>query len=255
LELAARLPENDVFRNHTMRIDEVAPELGRVIDSLNEALHYADLQGRDGLACRVWKNPSQREFANAIRSSSDGVAAGLRGLLTATDLYTWQSMNFLHADFERESGMQGVRVTLRAGAIRLNDETIALPEHFPWIFPDAAKAAEMDNDEKLAVVTGWQISGFRESIRKASLSSDISDMAETESTDERSARRWELRSLLTMAICGTPDITMTLEARPSKCVCKETGRPVSDHIPRCLDCLGKADAALRLLDQLEQQEK
>lgn len=138
-----------------MRIDEIAPGLNRVIDSLNEAPHYADLQGRDGLACRVWKNPSQREFANAIRSSPDDAAAGLRGLLTATDLYTWQSMNFLHSDFERESGVQGVRVTLRAGTIRINDETIALPEHFPWIFPDPVKAAEMDNDEKWSIVAGW----------------------------------------------------------------------------------------------------
>jgi hypothetical protein len=70
---------------------------------------------------------------------------------------------------------------------------------------------------------------------------------------DTSARRWELRALIAMAICDTPDITMNLEARASRCVCKETGRPVSDQVPRCLDCLGKADAALRLLDQLEQQ--
>ncbi len=70
----------------------------------------------------------------------------------------------------------------------------------------------------------------------------------------RSAQRWELRNLLAMVICGTPDITMTLEARASTCVCRETGRPVSDHVPRCLDCLGKADAVLRLLDELERQQ-
>jgi hypothetical protein len=137
-----------------VRIDIV--ETGyRVIDSLNEAPHYAEVQGRDGLPCRVWINPSRREFATAIRRSSDGSTAGLRGLVTATDLYTWQSLNLLHMDFEREIGVLGVRVGLRAGVIQVNDETVAQPEHFPWIFPDTTKADEIDIENRRSIVEQW----------------------------------------------------------------------------------------------------
>jgi hypothetical protein len=103
---------------------------------------------------RIWKNPSQDEFTTICTS------AELRGLLTATDLYVWQGMT-PHAEFEKETGIQGVRIVLRAGMICSNDETIALPEHFPWIFPDPIKAAEMDMDDRRAIVVTWLTTNSR----------------------------------------------------------------------------------------------
>jgi hypothetical protein len=126
-----------------------------IVTTLHETPHYADLQGRDGLPCRVWKNPSKQEFGTAIRLSSDSSTEGLRGILTATDLYVWQSVNLLHADFERETGIQGVKLALRAGVIRVNDETVALPEHFGWIFPSSVQADQLDMDDRWSLVAMW----------------------------------------------------------------------------------------------------
>ena len=103
---------------------------------LSDVAHYAELTGRDGLPCRIWLNPVSGEFSSALQSGAS--LAGLRGLLTSGDLYVWQSVNLLHADFERESGVEGARVGLRSGTIQVNDETVAHPELFSWMFLDDA---------------------------------------------------------------------------------------------------------------------
>lgn len=124
----------------------------RPIEALSESPHFADLTGRDGLPCRVWKNPSRREFAVALRSRVTD-AYGLRGLITQTDLYVWQSVNLLHPDFEKATAIDGIRIALRSDQIMVNDETVAFPEHFPWIFPDREQAEAMDIEDRRNLVT------------------------------------------------------------------------------------------------------
>lgn len=106
-----------------------------------QTMHYAELTGRDGQPCPVWRNPT--EFPTEF-------AAGLRGLLTKSDLYVWESVDLLHADFERLTGIEGMRIVLRAGAVHANNETVALPEHFPWVFADGDA---LDNDDRRRIVT------------------------------------------------------------------------------------------------------
>ena len=123
---------------------------------LTEVPCCRELQGRDGLPCRVWKNPTQHGFASAI---TDGATAGLRGMLTATDLYVWQSRHLPHAAFERDAAVSCVRVALRAGELQVNDETVAQPEHFPWIFrpPDT----DIDIEDRRAIVSAWLVAHAR----------------------------------------------------------------------------------------------
>ena len=97
------------------------------------------ITGRDGLPCQVWENPTELTF-------------GMRGLLTQSDLYVWQSEHLLHADFERHTGIQGMHIALGEGAVHANNETVALPEHFPWVFPNREQAEMMDIDDRRQVV-------------------------------------------------------------------------------------------------------
>jgi hypothetical protein len=76
-------------------------------------------------------------------------------LVTATDLYVWQSTSLLHTDFERQMGISGIRVALRSGELQVNDETIDQPEHFPWVFPQSHLVAEMDIEDRRATVAAW----------------------------------------------------------------------------------------------------
>jgi hypothetical protein len=126
----------------------------RPIDALREAPHCADLVGRDGLPCRVWKNPDRREFASALRSSTADTS-GLRGLLTQADLYVWQSIYLLHSDFERHTGIEGIRIALRANEVQTNNESAAFPVHFPWVFPNRAQAEAMDVENRRKVVSDY----------------------------------------------------------------------------------------------------
>jgi hypothetical protein len=99
-----------------------------------------ELTGRDGLPCQVWQNPTNYNF-------------GMRGLLTQSDIYVWQSDHLSHADFERATGIEGLQITLRAGQVHANNETVALPEHFPWVFPDRGQAEAMDVEDRRKMVT------------------------------------------------------------------------------------------------------
>jgi hypothetical protein len=137
-----------------MRLSEIT----EAIQMLTEAPPFAELQGRDGLPCRVWKNPTKREFAGAIKR---GITTGLRGLLTASDLYVWQSTNLLHIDFEHDAAITGVRIGLRSGELHINDETVDQPEHFPWIFPQPDAIADMDMEDRRAIVTAWLLANPR----------------------------------------------------------------------------------------------
>jgi len=126
-------------------------DIVRPIEALSEAPHFADLTGRDGLPCRVWRNPSRREFAAALRSRAADTS-GLRGLVTQADLYVWQSMNLVHPDFEHATAINGIRIALRAEQVMVNDEAV-IAEHFPWVSPDRQQAEEMDTEDRRSVVT------------------------------------------------------------------------------------------------------
>jgi hypothetical protein len=133
-------------------------EITAPIQALLETPFYGELQGRDGLSCRVWQNPSRQAFSAAIRHGGPAVA-GLRGLLTSHDIFVWQSMNLLHTDFERESGISGLRVALRSGQLHVNDETVDQPEQFPWIFPQSVR--EMDIEDRRTIVAQWLLTSVR----------------------------------------------------------------------------------------------
>jgi len=132
-------------------------EIQKATQCLNETPSFTELTGRDGLAYQVWKNPTKQEFRNAIKHGSS--TDGLRGLLTGTDLYIWQSINLLHADFERDTTILGVRIALRSDEVRVNDETIDQPEHFPWIF--TKDVFDMDIEARRTIVAAWLLSNDR----------------------------------------------------------------------------------------------
>jgi hypothetical protein len=132
----------------------------RAVHALTDAFH-AELQGRDGLPCRVWRNPSIPGFADAVREASGVALAGLRGLVTAGDFYVWQSTSLLHTDFERQMGISGIRLALRSGELQVNDETVDQPEHFPWVFPQPEIVAEIDIENRRGIVTTWLLSNER----------------------------------------------------------------------------------------------
>ncbi len=128
---------------------------GSAIHSLNETPFYTELQGRDGLPCRVWKNPSNHEFTNAVTQATKSSLSGLRGLIAKNDLYVWQSVNLLHIDFERDAAISGMRIALKTNQLHVNDETVDQPEHFPWIFNNLPTIAEVDMEDRRKIVETW----------------------------------------------------------------------------------------------------
>lgn len=129
----------------------------RIEDIITEA-EYARLTGRDGLEYFVWRNPSQRELVNQIAKAPHG-REGMRAMLTEHDLYFWQSANVLHGDFSRQTGIDGVRVTLHQdGIVQANEETVGVPEEFPWIFTDGDA---MDIADRRLLVETWLRSNRR----------------------------------------------------------------------------------------------
>jgi hypothetical protein len=124
----------------------------KMVDSIIATPHFAELKARDGLLCKVWINPSERKFAQAIERFD---VYGLRALFTDIDLFVWQSNYLLHMDFERDMAVQGMKVLLKPAEVYVNDETVAQPECFRWIFSDPTKAVEMDIEDRRIVVTHW----------------------------------------------------------------------------------------------------
>jgi hypothetical protein len=134
---------------------DTPPIANLAISTLRGTPHFGNLVGRDGRLCTVWANPSKVEFAKAIDRGSSGAVAGLRGMLTPTGLYVWQNVNVLHRDFERDIGINGVRLALRSAEVLVNDETVALPEHFPWVFTEGAEITHMDIEHRRTIVAEW----------------------------------------------------------------------------------------------------
>jgi hypothetical protein len=144
------------YTENIMRTNDLYPSIVTTY-ALAEIAHYVVLIGFDGTPCPVWLNPANSEFAGAIDQACPGALSGLRGLVTATDIYVWQSVNLTHGDVERLTGIHGVRLALRSREIQVNDETVALPEHFPWMFPDPVRVEIMDiEDRRAAVARGLQ---------------------------------------------------------------------------------------------------
>ena len=68
------------------------------------------------------------------------------GLLTETDLFVRRDGS--HADFQIVSGL---RIRLHPHEVHVNDEVVAFPEFFPWVFPDLLA----DTDDLRNIVTTY----------------------------------------------------------------------------------------------------
>lgn len=112
----------------------------------------ACVEGRDGRDYPVWKNPSDREFANLI-SGSRHENGSLRAMLTEHDLYLWQSVHVLHGDFVRQTGVDGVRIRLAPDLVAVNEETVGVPSEFPWIFENDCDLIEIEH--RCEIVERW----------------------------------------------------------------------------------------------------
>jgi hypothetical protein len=123
----------------------------QIVELLNEAF-FATLEGRNGLPQRVWKNPARQEFANLVRTSEKH--DGMRCILTHHDLYFWQSNALLHDDFSKQTGIFGVKVSLRAVNVMANLETVGSAEQFPWVFA-RFDIEQLDMDQRQAIVEQW----------------------------------------------------------------------------------------------------
>jgi hypothetical protein len=102
----------------------------------------------------VWRNPISAKFSEALRTGSHRVA-GLRALVTASDLWAWQSISLSNAGFVRQAGIDGVRVRLSGDVVSLNHETIAFPTHFSWIFPDPVVTQALNVDDRRITAARW----------------------------------------------------------------------------------------------------
>jgi len=122
------------------------------IATLRGLPHHSVVRGRDGRPCRVWRDPVSASFADALRRADPLAVPGLRALLTQAGLFLWQSIHLLHADLERAAGLSGVRVLLGPEMVRVNDEVVALPGCFPWLFPDGF---DPEIEARRAFVAGW----------------------------------------------------------------------------------------------------
>jgi hypothetical protein len=121
----------------------------RIEDVVTEAV-FGRIEGRDKRDYYVWKNPTHPGFLNLIRQAPHG-SEGMRAMMTSHDLYFWQSLHVLHGDFTRQTGIDGVRIMLRPAEIAVNQEVIAMPFEFPWIFDDD----DPDLDERQVIVERW----------------------------------------------------------------------------------------------------
>jgi hypothetical protein len=119
---------------------------------LDELPYILEVQGRDGLACRVWENPTSAGLAKAINHAQPSELAGLRGILTENNLYVWQSTNVLHLHYENQTGIHGVRIRFHKEEIQAHHEAVAFPEYFQWVYRDNAPP---EIDVRRAVLATW----------------------------------------------------------------------------------------------------
>lgn len=132
-----------------------------VVHFLSGTPQFAELTERGGMPCCVWLDPSSVEFVTALRKASDAEITGLRGVLTEKALYVWQSANLLHMDFERLTGTEGMRLGLRANEIQVNDETVAQPAYFPWVFREHSAAISSDIEDRRRLVERFLVLNTR----------------------------------------------------------------------------------------------
>jgi hypothetical protein len=83
------------------------------------------------------------------------VTRAARGILTADNLFTWREPAVTHAGFVDLTGVDGIRLRLTPDTIRVHHETIALPEHFAFVYRDIEAAWQQDLDMRRAVVGRW----------------------------------------------------------------------------------------------------
>jgi hypothetical protein len=134
------------------------PNLGRELfmRNLHKVLLRRGYTG-DALEARI-KELLARDFPRltaviTTRKNPKVIETGMRGLLTGDDLYVWHGLN--HTDYERQSGVSGIRLILRSERILINLETVDQPEHFPWVFPQHDQIVEMDMNDRRAMVEQW----------------------------------------------------------------------------------------------------
>jgi hypothetical protein len=65
---------------------------------------------------------------------------------------SWSS----HAEFESDTGMTGVRLIIDHNTVLINDETVALPHLYSWLYPDDVD--ELDIDERRRIVETFILS-------------------------------------------------------------------------------------------------
>jgi hypothetical protein len=116
--------------------------------------HNFEMITAEGWTCPVRRSPGDA-FGLLLRGAPGRALVGMHGLLTETDLLVWQSTTLLHADVERVAGLRGVRIMLRNSGVRVENETVAMPERFPWLFPDAVRTAELEVEERRQAVAAW----------------------------------------------------------------------------------------------------
>ncbi len=103
-----------------------------------------------GPTFRVWRSPSSAQ--GAVAFPLGGTA---RGILTAEDLFIWRALIATHAMFVRLTGIDGLRFRLADGAIGVHQETIALPDHFSFVYGDVEAAGEQDPETRRSAVERW----------------------------------------------------------------------------------------------------
>jgi hypothetical protein len=57
----------------------------------------------------------------------------------------WES----HAQFEKDTGITGVHIIVDQNTVLINDEAVALPELYSWIYPDNVADLEIEQRRRI----------------------------------------------------------------------------------------------------------
>ncbi len=63
-----------------------------------------------------------------------------------------------------------------------------------------------------------------------------------------------VREVVAMAICQVPEVDLFFAKTYHQCVCLRDARQPLETVPRCLECLMKADAALEVVRSWPKEE-
>ena len=102
----------------------------------------------------TWTNPTFAAFRE-VADPASGSIEELRAIVSGDDIHVWKDPNLLHAAFAQQKGVDGVRLRLRRRLVQVNQETVAFPDHFPWVFNDVEAAWQMAIEERHLVVSRW----------------------------------------------------------------------------------------------------